>query len=101
MSEPCPYPLVAVGWSDRVQALLSALVDQGLVPARVVGVERGLRRVATPDGERWLPAPRTAVGDWVALDGQTVQEIAPRWSALGRIDPTAAGSSSPRMSTSY
>ena len=86
MSE-CPHPLLPVGWSDRVQALLSPLVDQGLVPARVVGVERGVRRLATPNGERSLPAVGTVVGDWVALDGETVREVAPRWSALGRLDP--------------
>lgn len=86
MSAPS-HPLLAVGWSDRVEALLSGLVAQGLVPARVVGVERGLCRLATPAGERWLPAPGTAVGDWVALAGDTVEEVAPRWSGLGRLDP--------------
>lgn len=82
-----PHPLLPVGWSDRVQALFSPLVDQGLAPARVVGVERGWCRLATTTGEHSLPVPDTAVGDWVALDGETVQEVLPRWSALGRLDP--------------
>jgi ribosome biogenesis GTPase len=62
------------------------MVDRGLVPARVVGVERGWCRLATPDGERFLPTPGTLVGDWGALDGETVQ-VAPRWSELGRVGP--------------
>lgn len=87
MPEPAPHPLLSVGWSDRVQALLSPLLEQGRVPARVVGVERGWCRLATPDGERSLPARGPAVGDWVAIEGETVQDVAPRWSALGRLDP--------------
>lgn len=87
MAEPLPHPLLSVGWSDRVQALLSPLLEQGLDPARVIGVERGLRRLATSAGERSLPAPGTVVGDWVALAAEAVQEIAPRWTALGRLDP--------------
>lgn len=80
------HRLVPVGWSDRVQALFSAASD-GSSPARVVGVERGWCRLATVDGERSLPFPGTAVGDWVTLDGDEVVEVLPRWSALGRLDP--------------
>jgi ribosome biogenesis GTPase / thiamine phosphate phosphatase len=80
------HPLASVGWSERVQAGFAAVADE-LVPARVVGVERGWCRLATPTGERSLPEPGTAVGDWVALDGDTVREVLPRWSALGRQDP--------------
>ena len=87
MPELSPHPLVSVGWSDRVRALLSPLVARGLVPARVVGVDRGWCRLATPDGERSLSAPGMIVGDWVALDGETVHEVVPRWSALGRLGP--------------
>jgi ribosome biogenesis GTPase / thiamine phosphate phosphatase len=87
LSEFSLHPLVPVGWSDRVHALFSVLDEDGLVPARVVGVERGWCRVATPTGERSLAFPGTAVGDWVALDGDAVHEVLPRWSALGRLDP--------------
>jgi len=72
-----------------VQALFAPLADQGLTPGRVVGVERGWCRLATHSGERFLPVPGTAVGDWAALDGDTVREMLPRWSALGRLDPDA------------
>jgi len=63
------------------------MLDHGLVPARVVGVERGWCRVATPTGERMLAVSELAVGDWVALDGNTVHETLPRWSALARLGP--------------
>ncbi|MBW3668299.1 MAG: ribosome small subunit-dependent GTPase A [Actinobacteria bacterium] len=78
-----------MGWSDRVAALFGALAHDDLTPARVVGVERGWARLATPAGERSLPFPGTAVGDWLALaaGGDTVHEILPRWSELGRLDP--------------
>jgi ribosome biogenesis GTPase / thiamine phosphate phosphatase len=83
-------PLHPVGWSDRVQALFSA-VDvaevAGLVPARVVGRERGWCQVATPSGERSLEIAGLAVGDWVALDGDRVGEVLPRWSELARLGP--------------
>ena len=85
------HPLAPVGWSDRVHALFAALTPAGpatsLDPARVVGVERGWCRLATPTGERSLPIPGTAVGDWVALDGDTLHDVLPRWSTLERVDP--------------
>ena len=70
-----------------MQALFAPLVDRGLDPARVVAVERGWCRLATTMGEISVPVPDTAVGDWVALEGQTVREVLPRWSTLGRLDP--------------
>jgi ribosome biogenesis GTPase len=87
LSEFSLHPLVPVGWSDRVQALFAVAIEGGLVPARVVGVERGWCRLATPTGERTLPFPATAVGDWVALDRDTVHDVLPRWSTLERVDP--------------
>ena len=70
-----------------MQALYAAAAHDGAEPARVVGVERGWCRLATLEGERPLPYPGTAVGDWLALDGDEVLEVLPRWSALGRLDP--------------
>ena len=57
------------------------------MPARVVGTERGWCHVATPTGERSLEVPGMAVGDWVALDGDSVREVLPRWSELARLGP--------------
>lgn len=79
--------LLGVGWSDRVAVLLSEPIDRGLVPARVVGVARGRCRVVTDTAERSLPVTGMAVGDWVALDGDTIVETLARWSTLGRLDP--------------
>jgi ribosome biogenesis GTPase len=67
--------------------LFSSLSDHDLVPARIVGVERSLCRLATPAGPRSLSVFGAAVGDWVALDGGTVREVLPRWSALERLNP--------------
>jgi ribosome biogenesis GTPase len=121
LPELSSHPLLPVGWSERVQALFAPLADQGLVPARVVGVERGWCRLATPAGEGSLPiggkdlrrnslggrrpnhglreeevlggcpscfaAGPLAIGDWVALDGEAVHKVLPRWSTLRRLDP--------------
>ena len=70
-----------------MEALSAVPVADGLVPARVVGVERGWCKVASPSGELLLPVPHVAVGDWVMLDGDTVAEVLPRWSSLERLDP--------------
>ena len=70
-----------------MHARFAPLLDEGFEPARVIGVERGWCRVATATGERSLPVPGTAVGDWVVLDGDIIHEVLPRWSALERLDP--------------
>jgi ribosome biogenesis GTPase len=87
LSQPSLHPLHEVGWSDRVQALFAALAEPDLEPARVVGQERGWCQVATPTGERSIEVPGMAVGDWVALDGDTISEVLPRWSELARLGP--------------
>jgi ribosome biogenesis GTPase len=53
----------------------------------VVGQERGWCQVATPTGERSIEVPGMTVGDWVALEGDMVREVLPRWSELTRIGP--------------
>ncbi|HVF74051.1 MAG TPA: ribosome small subunit-dependent GTPase A [Acidimicrobiales bacterium] len=70
-----------------MQALFAAAEHPRAAPGRVVAVERGWCRLATLDGEQFLPFPGTAVGDWVVLDGDAVVEVLPRWSSLGRLDP--------------
>ena len=87
MSQPAPHSLDHVGWSNRVQALFAAVGGGAFEPARVVGQERGWCQVATPTGERSLEVPGMAVGDWVALDGDVVREVLPRWSELARLGP--------------
>jgi ribosome biogenesis GTPase len=85
MTAPAPPGVLArYGWSDRVAALAS-LVEPGLVPARVVRVDRDRCVCVTAGGERTATAAHLpAVGDWVALDGTEVAEVLPRWSRLAR-----------------
>ena len=85
--QSAPHPLLAVGWSDRVEALFAPVLVGSRVPARVVGVARGWCHLATLDGERSLPVPGTAVGDWVAIDGDTIHQVLPRQSELARLGP--------------
>ena len=87
LPQPVPHPLHAVGWSERVQALFGSRLTADRQPARVVGVARGWCHLVTVGGERSLPVPGTAVGDWVVVEGDTVAEVLPRWSTLGRLDP--------------
>ena len=86
LSQAAPHPLHHVGWSDRVEALFAAVAGDAVEPARR-GQERGWCRVATPTGERSIEVPGLAVGDWVALDGDAVREVLPRWSELARLGP--------------
>lgn len=81
--------LVPLGWTDRVLALFNDLVVSDAEPARVIRVQRSRCVVAVADGsERVASAPALpAVGDWVAVRGDVVVEILPRWSALSRLDP--------------
>jgi ribosome biogenesis GTPase len=87
LSQSIPNRLLAIGWSDRVEALFAALSDASLTPARVVGVKRGWCRVVTSSVECTVPVPGMAVGDWVGLDGDQIGEVLPRWSLLGRLGP--------------
>jgi ribosome biogenesis GTPase len=82
------------GWTDRVAALFG---DLPCLPARVVRVDRDRCAVATADGESVASFDMVpAVGDWVGLDESARGDIphrvvytAPRWSELGRLDPTS------------
>ncbi len=80
--------LVQLGWNDRWSAHFAPFADAGLVPGRVGRVDRDRVVVACDHGEvaaraRELPA----VGDWVAVDGDSVAAVLPRASALVRRDP--------------
>jgi ribosome biogenesis GTPase len=77
-----------------------AAISHPVEAARVVGVDRGLCRLATASGRRTLPFHDVAVGDWLALTkvskdgpldrgagvaGPVRHEVLPRWSRLERI----------------
>jgi ribosome biogenesis GTPase len=59
----------------------------------VTRVERsGCFAVGADGAERLLHAtPLPAVGDWIAVAGDTVRHVLPRWSALSRADPGGVG----------
>ena len=92
MSAVLPGALAAFGWSDRVLALFSEIAEPTLEPARVIRVERSACRAAFADGtERWLAAAvLPSVGDWIAVRGDLVHAVLPRWSDLVRADPSGA-----------
>ena len=84
--------LARLGWNDRWTALFAPHLDAGLVPGRVIRVDRDRVTVATAAAtvvahSRELPA----AGDWVALDlapdEARVVQVLPRATALVRRDP--------------
>jgi ribosome biogenesis GTPase len=80
--------LFRLGWNARWTALFAPHQDAGLVPGRVIRVDRDRVTVKTPTGDvvavaRNLPA----AGDWVALADGRVSAVLPRSSALVRRDP--------------
>ena len=81
--------LHALGWNDRWSAHFAPYADAGLVPGRVVRVDRDRVVVAVDDGADVVARARDlpGVGDWVALDGEAVAAVLPRVSALVRRDP--------------
>ena len=93
--------LKSYGWSDRLQAQFQAHTDRGLVPGRVTVQQRGLYRLATPDGD--LSAELSGklaheageggypvAGDWVACatrpqeGAATIHAVLPRASVFVR-----------------
>ncbi len=87
-----PEILAPYGWNSRVRALLADALAAGLVPGRVVRPERSACRIVTPFGEQFAVGdPQPVAGDWVAVamdcDPARIVSIAPRWSALTRLDP--------------
>lgn len=90
--------LLPYGWSERVRALWNELDAATLPstarPGRVLRIERGACEVADASGRTGLlpGSGAVAVGDWVAVAGERVAHVLPRWSALARMDPAQTGS---------
>lgn len=91
------HPLTPYGWDDDWAAAFSSYADQGLVPGRVLRVDRGRCDVITPDGpvraDTAFVVPRdpmriVCTGDWVALDAdgdpRFVRTLLPRRTAFVR-----------------
>ncbi|MFD4261100.1 ribosome small subunit-dependent GTPase A [Streptomyces sp. NPDC058534] len=91
------HPLAPYGWDAGWEAEFAPYADQGLVPGRVVRVDRGLCDVVTPVGtvraDTEFVVPRdpmkvVCTGDWVAVDPdgepQYVRTLLPRRTAFVR-----------------
>ncbi|WP_443041210.1 ribosome small subunit-dependent GTPase A [Streptomyces sp. B21-108] len=91
-------PLVSIGWDEGWEAEFAPHAEQGLVPGRVVRVDRGLCDVVTPTGtvraDTEFVVPRdpmkvVCTGDWVAVDPdgsdpRYVRTLLPRRTAFVR-----------------
>ncbi|MET0903896.1 MAG: ribosome small subunit-dependent GTPase A [Acidimicrobiales bacterium] len=79
--------LVPIGWNDRWRALL-AQYGEAAEPGRVLRHDGVAVQVATPSGERTVKLRRgveaLTVGDWLALDGESVLALLDRASLLRR-----------------
>lgn len=91
------HPLSPYGWDDAWAAAFAPYAEQGLLPGRVVRVDRGQCDVVTPDGtlraDTAFVVPRdpmriVCTGDWVAVDPdgdpQFVRTLLPRRTAFVR-----------------
>ncbi|WP_405691434.1 ribosome small subunit-dependent GTPase A [Streptomyces sp. NBC_01185] len=91
------HPLAPYGWDDAWADTFAPYAEQGLLPGRVVRVDRGLCDVVTPAGtlraDTAFVVPRdpmriVCTGDWVAVDPdgdpQFVRTLLPRRTAFVR-----------------
>ncbi|WP_143678483.1 GTPase RsgA, partial [Streptomyces rhizosphaericus] len=92
-----PYSLAAYGWDDGWAETFAPYAAQGLVPGRVIRVDRGQCDLVTPSGlaraDTELVTPRdpmriVCTGDWTAVDAEGdpryVRTLLPRRTALVR-----------------
>ncbi|MFD8415658.1 ribosome small subunit-dependent GTPase A [Streptomyces sp. NPDC059650] len=92
------HPLAVYGWDEGWEAEFAPYAAQGLLPGRVVRVDRGQCDVATPDGVVRAdtafvvphdPMKVVCTGDWVAVDPEGsdpryARTILPRRTAFVR-----------------
>jgi len=88
--------LVELGWSAEWQLTLDGIPHEGLSPARVAIQHRGGYGLLTADGEvsakvsgklrheSASAAVLPAVGDWVLVQGRTIQMVLPRRTRFSR-----------------
>ena len=100
-----PTALESYGWSDHLRTRFQRLAAMGMIPGRVLRVDRGECTVATSAGPTrcsWTPlegsdeseAGAPVTGDWVGIHHDpvpTVLGILPRSTALRRTDPDPSG----------
>ncbi|WP_328549801.1 ribosome small subunit-dependent GTPase A [Streptomyces sp. NBC_00366] len=97
-SSASSHPLAPYGWDEGWEAEFASYAEQGLLPGRVVRVDRGLCDVITPAGtvraDTEFVVPRdpmkvVCTGDWVAVDPEGsdplyVRTLLPRRTAFVR-----------------
>ncbi|NDZ72308.1 ribosome small subunit-dependent GTPase A [Streptomyces sp. SID10362] len=97
-SSAVQHPLAVYGWDEGWEAEFAPYAAQGLVPGRVVRVDRGQCDVVTPDGVVRAdtafvvphdPMKVVCTGDWVAVDPEDgdpryARTILPRRTAFVR-----------------
>ncbi|WP_326781612.1 ribosome small subunit-dependent GTPase A [Streptomyces longwoodensis] len=93
-----PSPLTPYGWDDGWDAAFAPYAAEGLVPGRVVRVDRGMCDLVTPEGVVRAdtefvvprdPAKVVCTGDWAAVDPagadpRYVRTLLPRRTAFLR-----------------
>jgi ribosome biogenesis GTPase / thiamine phosphate phosphatase len=82
------FDLRALGWTDELASALPPGARPGRVAVQhrgevVVYTELGDERVRVP-GRLYHEGVQVAVGDWVALDGETIRAVLPRRTAIVR-----------------
>ncbi|MFE0132606.1 ribosome small subunit-dependent GTPase A [Streptomyces sp. NPDC059037] len=97
-SSSSSHPLAPYGWDENWEAEFTPYAAQGLLPGRVVRVDRGQCDVVTPDGtvraDTEFVVPRdpmkvVCTGDWAAIDPEGgdpryVRTLLPRRTAFVR-----------------
>ncbi|WP_081240580.1 ribosome small subunit-dependent GTPase A [Streptomyces viridosporus] len=97
-SSAVQHPLAVYGWDEGWETEFASYAAQGLVPGRVVRVDRGQCDVATPDGVVRAdtafvvphdPLKVVCTGDWIAVDPEDgdpryARTILPRRTAFVR-----------------
>lgn len=100
-----PNPLAPYGWSEQLGIRFRRLTALGMLPGRVLRVDRGECAVATIPGPTrcfWAPleggteseAGAPVTGDWVGISSDPVpliSAILPRSTAIRRTDPDPSG----------
>ncbi|MEV5605238.1 ribosome small subunit-dependent GTPase A [Streptomyces sp. NPDC052299] len=97
LSTTASHPLAPYGWDDDWAAEFAPYAAQGLVPGRVVRVDRGRCDIVTPEGTIWAdtafvvprdPMRIVCTGDWAAVDAdgdpRFVRTLLPRRTAFVR-----------------
>ena len=98
-STDAQHPLTAYGWDEHWEAEFAPYARQGLLPGRVIRVDRGQCDVATPEGivraDTAFVTPHdplrvVCTGDWAAVDPEGVSDpryvrtLLPRRTAFAR-----------------